>query len=192
MNHTLARVLAPLRASLFALLATGPITACCATAPQPAAEEPPPPAPIPPPTVTANELATRYDEYPGGSPRPIFISDAIAGPCGMDTSRTYFEFGSAQTDVLDEVVAAQVGGCMTTGPLAGKSVVIIGFADERGPADYNLELGMKRAVSIAESLSKNGVAKDRIYVASYGEIPRERASEADFARDRRATIRVLK
>jgi len=170
MKHALALVFSALT-----------INACCTAKPMPV-EEPTP----------ANDMATRLDESPNGNPRVITIDMTVAQACGIDTSRTYFAFNSADTDTVDDQVAADVAACMTSGPLKGHQVVIIGFADQRGPADYNLDLGMKRAVSVGEALASHGVERTRIFVATYGEIPRGRATEADFARDRRATIRVLK
>lgn len=163
--------------------------ACCTAKPAPITEPEPRPEPV---GGAPNDLATRFDEHPGGAPRVVDFDMTVAQACGIDTSRTYFAFGSAETDTIDEVVAGEVATCMKTGALMSRNVVIIGFADERGPADYNLELGMKRAEAIADTLTKNGIGKDRIFITSYGEIPRARATEADFARDRRATIRVLR
>jgi peptidoglycan-associated lipoprotein len=49
------------------------------------------------------------------------------------------------------------------------SVILEGYADERGPDGYNLKLGLQRAVSVAFVLKQNGIPKKRIRLVSYGE-----------------------
>lgn len=47
-------------------------------------------------------------------------------------------------------------------------LTIAGYADERGSAEYNIALGMQRAVSTRDALVAGGVAVERIHVISYG------------------------
>ena len=51
----------------------------------------------------------------------------------------------------------------------GKMVVIEGHTDAVGPAEYNLELGDRRAREVKHYLITHGVAPDQIVVVSYGE-----------------------
>ena len=44
-----------------------------------------------------------------------------------------------------------------------------GHADERGTREYNLALGQRRAESVANYLTANGIDKNRLVVKSYGE-----------------------
>ena len=46
---------------------------------------------------------------------------------------------------------------------------IEGHADERGTREYNLALGQRRAESVANYLTANGIDKSRLVVKSYGE-----------------------
>lgn len=48
-------------------------------------------------------------------------------------------------------------------------VTLEGNADERGSAEYNLNLGHKRAKAVAKSLRKLGVPASRIKIVSFGE-----------------------
>ena len=48
------------------------------------------------------------------------------------------------------------------------TVIIEGYADERGTREYNLGLGKDRAESVKQILVNNGVVADRIGVLSYG------------------------
>ena len=47
-------------------------------------------------------------------------------------------------------------------------LTIAGYADERGSAEYNIALGMQRAVATRDALVSAGVASERIQVISYG------------------------
>jgi peptidoglycan-associated lipoprotein len=47
-------------------------------------------------------------------------------------------------------------------------LTIAGYADERGSAEYNIALGMQRAVATRDALVAGGVAEERIQVISYG------------------------
>ena len=52
---------------------------------------------------------------------------------------------------------------------AGRRVVIEGHADPTGPAPYNKDLAMRRAMAVKQFLGEQGVAADRISVVSFGE-----------------------
>jgi peptidoglycan-associated lipoprotein len=47
-------------------------------------------------------------------------------------------------------------------------VVLEGNTDERGSAEYNMVLGLKRAEAVEKSLVTFGVSKSQIKVVSYG------------------------
>ena len=66
--------------------------------------------------------------------------------------------------------------------------IIEGHTDKRGPAEYNIGLGERRANAVKSFLHKQGVAVDRLTVISYG---KERLSddgnvEESHAKNRRA------
>ena len=48
------------------------------------------------------------------------------------------------------------------------SIVVEGHADERGPREYNLALGERRANAAKDYLMTYGISADRISVISYG------------------------
>ena len=49
------------------------------------------------------------------------------------------------------------------------TISIEGHADERGTREYNLDLGQRRAESVASYLIANGVSRNRLITKSYGE-----------------------
>lgn len=72
------------------------------------------------------------------------------------------------------------------------NVVVQGYCDKRGTAEYNLALGERRANAVKQYLISQGVAADRISTISYG---KERPAvlgnnEAAWAQNRRAVTVV--
>lgn len=84
----------------------------------------------------------------------------------MKSSTYYFAFDKADLlDVakveLDEVAAHLLEN-------ADRKLHIDGNTDVRGPAKYNIALGMRRAEAVAEYLISKGVTADRITIESHG------------------------
>ncbi len=77
---------------------------------------------------------------------------------------------------------------------SNKRVIVAGFCDERGTAEYNRALGEKRAESVRESLIADGVSAERIQTVSFGsEMPVDSGSnESAWARNRRAEFGITR
>ena len=73
-------------------------------------------------------------------------------------------------------------------------VQVEGHADERGPDEYNLALGMRRAAAVKRYLVEHGIADARLTVTSYGEErPADpRSNEEAWAANRRAEFKVTR
>jgi peptidoglycan-associated lipoprotein len=84
---------------------------------------------------------------------------------------------------LDKVVQ-----CFTRGPLAGRSLKLVGRADPRGPTDYNLTLGEYRADAVASYLGTKGLAKDKAQPTSRGAMDAKGTDESGWQRDRRVDL----
>ena len=71
---------------------------------------------------------------------------------------------------------------------SNKRVIVAGFCDERGTAEYNRALGEKRAEAVREALIADGVGAERVQTVSFGsEMPVDPGSnESAWARNRRA------
>ncbi len=71
-------------------------------------------------------------------------------------------------------------------------VVIGGYCDERGSAEYNLALGEQRAGSAKQALVSAGISPNRIRVVSYGKEKQfcTEASESCYQQNRRAQFNV--
>ncbi len=70
---------------------------------------------------------------------------------------------------------------------------VVGHADERGSDEYNLALGMRRAVAAKDYLVRMGVEASRIEVASLGEeVPLDPSmSESAWAANRRDEFEII-
>lgn len=66
-----------------------------------------------------------------------------------------------------------------------------GYADERGDADYNQALSMKRAQHIRKMLTNNGIADARIAIIAHGEIPSSDPGVDSFALQRKVSLTVF-
>jgi peptidoglycan-associated lipoprotein len=72
------------------------------------------------------------------------------------------------------------------------SVVVEGHCDERGPREYNLALGERRANAAKDFLAKSGVNSESLSTVSYGkERPEVQGHDAEaWAQNRRAVTVV--
>jgi peptidoglycan-associated lipoprotein len=74
------------------------------------------------------------------------------------------------------------------------SLMIEGHCDERGTEDYNISLGERRALAVADELSRLGISPDRLRTTSYGEkLPdADGSTEQSYAQNRRGEFVLLK
>ena len=82
----------------------------------------------------------------------------------------------------------QLATCMTTGPLKGKNVRLIGRADPRGTEQYNLALGSRRASSVNDYLQHLGVAPAQLSQTTRGALDATGTDEGGWANDRRVDL----
>ena len=127
----------------------------------------------------------------GGSEIPSASRPIVTGelPHGQFVP-VYFDFDSAkirpsEMSKLEAVAAAMKGN--------NKKLVIEGYCDERGTAEYNRALGERRAQAAREELVRMGVDAGRISTISYGkERPADPGhDEASWAKNRRDEFVLL-
>jgi peptidoglycan-associated lipoprotein len=126
------------------------------------------------------------------SPSTVAMSDDLRHVCGIeDTGKApKFGFDSALLSETDRSELDQLATCMTTGPLKGKRVELVGRADPRGETEYNMTLGATRANAIVFYLSHLGIARDRLATTSRGALDAEGHDESTWAIDRRVDLRL--
>ena len=66
-----------------------------------------------------------------------------------------------------------------------------GFADERGNAEYNQGLSVRRAAHVRDTLISNGVSESRIKLAAHGESPATDDNIDSFALERKVSLTLF-
>ncbi len=103
----------------------------------------------------------------------------------------HFAFDSFNIDPEDIGKVRAVGQFMKG---ASNNVIVAGFCDERGTAEYNRALGEKRAGAVREALISEGVDPGRVQTVSFGaEMPVDPgSSESAWAKNRRVEFGVTR
>lgn len=113
----------------------------------------------------------------------------VVVPSAKKEARTFvvhFDFDKSNIKASEQSIVDSAVAYINKNPKA-KTVVAIGHCDIHGTAEYNMALGMKRAMSVKQALVNKGVDPSIIEVISKGK------SEAIFKRDwqnRRVTISI--
>ena len=103
-------------------------------------------------------------------------------------------FDYDETDLLkeDRIVLDAIGKCvMSDGPLAGRTIQLVGRADPRGTQEYNLALGTKRASAVSDYLARMGVVRDQLATTTRGDLDAGGREEISWRNDRRVDITLV-
>lgn len=148
----------------------------------PAMMEPPPPEPPPP--------QPPFAEKPGddGSKGLVNVSDEIMAACGISEAEAKFAYDSARVQKGDQPVLNKLVQCFTSGKLSGRTMRLVGHADPRGEAEYNMVLGGKRADNVKNYLTAQGLGPEQAQTTSRGELDATGTDEASWAEDRRVDV----
>lgn len=142
---------------------------------------------VPPTTLPA---LTSAGVRPAGE--TIAVGEDIARACKLHANdvATAPKYEFDRSDLLpgDRATLAKIAECLTTGPLKGRSVQLIGRADARGESNYNMALGAERAGGVADYLAHLGIARARLDVTSRGELDAVGVDEGGWQIDRRVDI----
>jgi peptidoglycan-associated lipoprotein len=139
----------------------------------------------------AAPVATTTPTPPAVTPN-IGIAGDLARQCALsvahvDTAPKFdfdqFELLPADRDALDKLAT-----CVTTGPLKGKKLALIGRADPRGTEEYNLGLGTRRAHTVGNYLEKLGVATTQLAETTRGALDATGRDEPGWSTDRRVDV----
>jgi peptidoglycan-associated lipoprotein len=148
----------------------------------------PPPPPKEPSVVTT--AAPKPQPAAKKSDQVVNLSKDIRDACKIDDSdRTpKFDYDSNQLSSSDRDILSQVATCLTTGPLKGRSIQLVGRADPRGETEYNMSLGGSRATTVMKYLAGLGVAQSNMAETSRGELDATGKDEEGWRKDRRVDI----
>lgn len=155
-------------------------------------EKPPqPPVAKPSPTPTQVTSAPAKTEQ-----MAVNVDDEIAKKCDLKFTNIdeapKFDYDQESLTQGEKDVLSAIAKCLTTGPLKGRAVELVGRADPRGETNYNMTLGAKRAHSVQAFLSGLGVPGDKMRETSRGELDASGKDEEGWRRDRRVDVRLVK
>ena len=132
--------------------------------------------------------ATAYSDYPLVI-TGVFVEPTLASQCGLTMSpKAFFEFDSTNLDQRDAAVLKHIAQCLSTGPLAGRRVELVGRADPSGPDEYNRQLGRSRAEAVQQFMVDQGMQATNITVRSAGERMADPTDPSGWPLDRRVDI----
>ena len=92
-------------------------------------------------------------------------ANASAATKNNDASNVYFDFNRSTLKKGDAKKLKKQAAALKK---STSKIVIEGYCDERGSAEYNVALGERRAHSVEKLLKKMGIKADRISTVSYG------------------------
>jgi peptidoglycan-associated lipoprotein len=122
----------------------------------------------------------------------VRVDDELARRCNLHLGNVEeapkFDFDEAALLPQDRNVLAQIAKCVTTGPLKGRKLSLVGRADPRGETEYNMVLGEHRAGAVHDYLSMLGVSQKRLAKTSRGELDAEGGDEDGWRTDRRVDV----
>jgi peptidoglycan-associated lipoprotein len=123
----------------------------------------------------------------------LAISGDLAAACGIKAAASpnpKFDYDKDELTTDDRNVLDQLATCLTSGPLKGKAVSLIGRADARGTEEYNLGLGSRRAHTVGQYLGRLGVGEPQLAVTTRGALEATGNDEAGWAQDRRVDVQL--
>ena len=146
------------------------------------------------PKKDGGEGAGSTGDYVNGTPLPERQEGTSFLGSNVDRQQfqpIYFAFDSQAIGASENGKIQQVASFLKQG---NGQLIIAGFTDERGTAEYNRGLGERRAESVREALIASGANAQNIQTVSFGtEMPADSSSnEEAWAKNRRAEIGVVK
>jgi peptidoglycan-associated lipoprotein len=123
-----------------------------------------------------------------GSTAQLNISPDIRRLCGISEAEALFDFDSATVRKGDHPVLDKLVQCFTSGPLAGRTMRLVGHADPRGDDEYNVALGGRRSSNVKSYLVSLNLKESQAETTSRGEMDATGTDEASWSKDRRVDI----
>ncbi len=148
---------------------------------------------------TANEVPVGVSQptnatvaAPPRTDQLVNVGPNLRKACGIDdvNAAPKFDFDQSKLSSNDRNVLSQIATCLTTGPLKGHSVSLVGRADPRGENEYNMNLGEERAMSAKIYLQQLGVDQGRVRETSRGALDATGHDEESWRVDRRVDIEL--
>ena len=120
--------------------------------------------------------------------------DCVAGVCVSEKPKAppptqctlgsvYFDFNESALTTEATATLSRNADCLK---LVARPITIVGHADPRGTAEYNIALSERRAQSVQGHLSRLGIDAGRIAILPRGSLDARGTTEPTWAQDRRA------
>ncbi len=120
------------------------------------------------------------------------LSESLLRRCKVDVDNAAtapkFQFDQAQITDDDRAILDQVAACVTSGPLHGTKLELIGRADPRGSDAHNMALASSRANAVGAYLKSAGVPDGQIGEVSRGAMDATGTNEQGWQQDRRVDL----
>jgi outer membrane protein OmpA-like peptidoglycan-associated protein len=147
-----------------------------------------------PVVVKSNPIVVRIDEQLTQRPDPEVVTNTDL----KLFARVYFDTDQDEVKPSAQPVLTRLAGLLNDHPEITE-MQIRGYADERGDAQYNLELSQRRAAAVKDFLVARGVAPQRLITVGLGEyspaVPTGDAKGKDlknrYEANRRVQFRIL-
>jgi peptidoglycan-associated lipoprotein len=123
-------------------------------------------------------------------PYNVFVADPVLVTVGCVGPDPFFAFDAAKPLAADKPTMKNLVACLSSGPMKGRSIKLIGHTDPRGTAAFNERLGLARAENIKKYLVANGIDASHIVTASMGAEDAAKAPK-EWATDRRVQIQLM-
>ena len=142
---------------------------------------------------SGDQFAGNTGDYVNGTPLPERHEGTSFFSGNVQRGRfrpIYFDFDSQTIRGSEMPKIQEIAAFLKEG---SAEIIIAGFTDERGTAEYNRGLGDRRAGAVRESLIAAGANAGRIQTVSFGaEMPADEGhNESAWAKNRRAEIGVV-
>jgi peptidoglycan-associated lipoprotein len=138
----------------------------------------------------ANHAAPQRRDTTTPTSGSVHIDDKILEACGSIPA-AHFSFDSARVQpdaasALDALVK-----CFTSGPLAGRNMLLTGHTDPRGETEYNMGLGQRRAGSVSAYLAGRGLSRAQVSTTSRGAEDATGTDQQGWAQDRKVDVSLV-
>jgi outer membrane protein OmpA-like peptidoglycan-associated protein len=125
----------------------------------------------------------------------VSASDDLVKQCQLVVSSEQkapkFDFDHSELTTTDRDVLDQIARCVTSGPLKGRKLQLVGRADPRGTEEYNLSLGDRRAHNVEDYLQRLGVGTPQLAETTRGALDATGTNDTGWREDRRVDLRLL-
>ena len=148
----------------------------------------------PPPADTSSKAPTTETADTKPVSTNLSAGGDLVAACKLhfdnQTEAPKFDYDHFELSLDDRSVLDQIAACVTTGPLKGKRLHLVGRADPRGTQEYNLGLGDRRAHTVETYLQRLGMSTTQVATTTRGALDASGTDEQTWRGDRRVDLEL--